>query len=246
MKIVSWNVNGIRSIVKKGFKDFLDKNSPDILCIQETKSDKQELLLEGYEQYWNSAKKKGYSGTAVFTKITPKSVYFDIESHDNEGRVITLEFEKFYLVNVYVPNSKRGLTRLDYRKEWDRDFLKYLKKIEKNKPVVVCGDLNVAHKGIDLANPKANERNAGFTIEERKGLSKVLDSGFVDTFRMFNEKPEQYTWWTYRFNARNRNIGWRIDYFLVSSKLKKEVKRSEIFSKILGSDHAPILLEIDA
>jgi len=219
MKLISWNVNGIRAVLKKDFLKFVQKEKPDVLCLQEIKAhpDQVDSILEDYQQYWNDANKKGYAGTAIFTKKKPLSVTYDlgIKEHDKEGRVITIEFPKFYLVNVYTPNAQRELKRLKYRQKWNKDFLKYLKKLEKKKPVIFCGDLNVAHKEIDLANPKANKKNAGFTQEERDDFSKIIDSGFIDTFREFNKKPDQYTWWTYRFNARKKNIGWRIDYFHV-------------------------------
>jgi len=248
MKIISWNVNGIRAVKQKGFEEFLKKENPDAICLQEIKATKEqaELELENYFQYWNSAEKKGYSGTAIFTKIKPSAVIYGIgiEEHDNEGRVLTLEFEKFYLVNVYTPNSKRGLLRLDYRQKWDKEFLKFLKELETSKPVVFCGDLNVAHKDIDLANPKSNKKNAGFTPEERDGFTNYLENGFVDTFREFNKEPDQYTWWSYMFNARAKNVGWRIDYFCVSKSFLKNVKNSEILPEIFGSDHCPIKIEI--
>lgn len=250
-KIISWNVNGIRAVLKKGFLDFISSESPDILCIQETKArpDQVELELSQYpHMYWNSAEKKGYSGTAVFSKIKPSDVSYGINilKHDLEGRVITLTFENFHLVNVYVPNAKRGLLRLGYRhKEWDPDFLHYLKDLEKNKPVIFCGDMNVAHKEIDLANPKTNTRNAGFTPEERQGFDHIVESGFIDTFRYFETEGGHYTWWSYMNNARQRNIGWRIDYFCVSPTLISRIKNSKILPHVLGSDHAPIILEIN-
>lgn len=246
----SWNVNGIRAAVKKGFFEYVDKYQPDILCIQETKAhpDQVDDMLEEYEHhYWNSAEKKGYSGVAVFSKIQPKRVDYGmgIEKHDKEGRLLTLEFEKFYVVTVYVPNSKRGLLRLDYRhNEWDRDFLKYLKSLEKKKPVVFCGDLNVAHKEIDLANPKSNKKNAGFTNEERQGFDNIVKAGFIDTFREFNQEPHQYTWWTYMFNARAKNVGWRIDYFCISKSLKENLKDAYILPEIMGSDHCPVGIDL--
>ena len=251
MKIISWNVNGIRAVLKKGFLDFINKTNPDIICIQETKASPEQvdLVLEEYPyKYWNSAVKKGYSGTAIFSKVKPLNVENDlkIEKHDQEGRVICFELENYYLVTVYTPNSKRDLSRLNYRqKEWDIDFLKYLKKLESKKPVIFCGDLNVAHKEIDLKNPKTNKRNAGFTSEEKKGFENYILSGFVDTFRKFNQESGHYTWWSYMFNARSRNIGWRIDYFCVSEKIKNKISKSIILSDIMGSDHAPILIEID-
>lgn len=248
MKIVSWNVNGIRAVIKKGFIDWLNSEDPDILCIQETKAQKEQvsLLLPEYKQYWNSAEKKGYSGTAVFSKIKPVAVQYDmdIEEHDKEGRVITLEFEDFFLVNVYTPNAQRGLTRLEYRQRWDRDFRKYIKGLDKAKPVVFCGDLNVAHKEIDLKNPGPNKKNAGFTIEERDGLTKHLEAGFVDTFRMFTKEGGHYTWWSYMFNARAKNVGWRIDYFLISERIKDKVDNSDILPEVMGSDHCPVRLSL--
>ncbi|MBT6023483.1 exodeoxyribonuclease III [Candidatus Woesearchaeota archaeon] len=248
MKIISWNVNGIRAVLKKGFVDFVDNSKPDILCLQETKAhpDQVDKLLDDYEHhYWNSADKKGYSGTAVFSKIKPLKVRYGggLAEGETEGRVITLEYDKFYLVNVYTPNSQRGLTRLTYRKKWDKAFLKYLKELD--KPVILCGDLNVAHKEIDLARPKNNVKNAGFTPEERSGFDNYLNSGFVDTFRMFTTEGEHYSFWSYMFNARKKNIGWRIDYFCVSEKLKAKVKSSRILKMVMGSDHAPVEIKID-
>ena len=251
MKIISWNVNGIRAVLKKGFLDFVNKENPDIICIQETKAhpEQVESILKDYPyQYWNSAIKKGYSGTAIFSKIKPIMIENDlkIEKHDQEGRVICCELNNYYLVTVYTPNSKRDLSRLDYRyKEWDVDFLKYLKKLESKKPVIFCGDLNVAHKEIDLKNPKSNKRNAGFTEEERKGFENYVNAGFIDTFRMFNKEPGHYTWWSYMFNARAKNVGWRIDYFCVSNTIKNKVYEANILPEIMGSDHAPILIKID-
>lgn len=249
MKIISWNVNGIRAVLKKGFADFVHKSNPDILCLQETKAhpDQVDKMLDNYEHhYWNSADKKGYSGTAVFSKIKPLKVVYGggLEEGETEGRVITLEYDKFYLVNVYTPNSKRGLERLDYRQKWDKAFLKYLKELEKEKPVVLCGDLNVAHKEIDLARPKNNKKNAGFTEEERKGMDNYVKAGFVDTFRMFTEEGGHYSWWSYMFNSRAKDIGWRIDYFIVSEKLKSKVENSRILKMVMGSDHAPVELKI--
>ena len=251
MKIISWNVNGIRAVIKKGFIDFVNEFGPDIICIQETKAhpDQVELNLENYKyKYWNSAEKKGYSGTAIFSKIKPLSVKNDmnITKHDNEGRVICFELKKYFLITVYTPNSKRDLSRLDYRSnEWDKDFLIYIKELEKVKPVVFCGDLNVAHKEIDLKNPKTNKRNAGFTDEERSGFENYIQAGFLDTFRMFNNEPNHYTWWSYMFNSRAKNVGWRIDYFCISKILKSKIKQSIILPEVMGSDHAPILIEID-
>ena len=251
MKILSWNVNGIRAVIKKGFYEYMNDINPDVICIQETKANPEQVDLElnDYEyKFWNSADKKGYSGTAIFSKIKPISVANDlnISKHDYEGRVICSEFLNFFLVTVYTPNSKRDLSRLKYRyEEWDVDFLKYLKKLEKLKPVIFCGDLNVAHKEIDLKNPKSNKRNAGFTNEEREGFQNYIDSGFVDTFRLFNSEPNNYTWWSYMFNSRAKNVGWRIDYFCLSKILKEKVKSSKILPEIMGSDHAPVILEID-
>ena len=250
MKLLSWNVNGIRACLKKDFMTFFNEMDADIFSLQETKAnpDQVEINTPGYEQFWNSAEKKGYSGTLVFTKKEPISVSngIGIKEHDNEGRVITLEYEKFFLVNVYTPNSKRELERLEYReKEWDVEFLKYLKNLEKTKPVIFCGDLNVAHKEIDLKNPKANVRNAGFTVEERKGFDNIVANGFIDTFRYFNKEGENYTWWSYMGGARFRNVGWRIDYFCISSSIEKNLKKAEIFPEIMGSGHCPVSIEID-
>jgi exodeoxyribonuclease-3 len=251
MKLVSWNVNGIRSIAGKGFYDFVSQNNPDIICLQETKAspDQIELDLPAYPfRYWDVAEKKGYSGTAVFSKTEPRSFTAGMphEEHSKEGRVCTLEFDDFFLVNVYVPNSQRELLRLEYRTQsWDRDFLAYLKKLEKKKPVVFCGDLNVAHTEIDLANPKSNQRNAGFTIEERTNFGKFIDAGFVDTFRHFTKEGGHYSWWSYMGHAREKNIGWRIDYFCVSQILMNHVTSSYILPGVMGSDHAPVVIETD-
>ena len=249
MKFISWNVNGIRAVLKKGFLDFIDEHNPDIICLQETKAHKEQvnINLDSYPfNYWNSAVKKGYSGTAIFSKKEPLNVMYDmgIEAHDQEGRVITLEFKDYYLVTVYTPNSKRELLRLDYRQKWDKDFLNFLKELEKKRPVIFCGDLNVAHKEIDLKNPSSNKKNAGFTIEEREGFSNYIENGFIDTFREFTDEGDHYTWWSYMFNARQRNVGWRIDYFCVSSNIQNLVNKSYILPEVLGSDHAPIVLEI--
>lgn len=249
MKLVSWNVNGLRACLNKGFMDYFKEIDADIFSIQETKLQQGQIDLElpGYEQYWNYAKKKGYSGTAVFTKIKPLSVKYgiEIEEHDQEGRVITLEFEEFYLVNAYTPNSQRELVRLDYRMKWEDDFREYLMELDKAKPVILCGDLNVAHKEIDLKNPKANRRNAGFTDEERDKMTKLLDSGFIDSFRYFYpDKEDAYTWWSYMGKAREKNVGWRIDYFIVSGRLKSKMKDAEIHSHVMGSDHCPVVLEL--
>ena len=249
MKFISWNVNGIRACVKKGFLDFFNEVDADVFCLQETKLQEGqiELDLEGYHQYWNYAEKKGYSGTAVFTKIEPKSVSYGlgIEEHDTEGRVITVEYEDYYLVNVYTPNSQRGLLRLDYRMKWEDDFRQHLKDLESKKPVILCGDLNVAHKEIDLKNPSTNRKNAGFSDEEREKMTTLLDSGFVDSFRYFYpDKEEAYTWWSYMRQSRDRNVGWRIDYFIVSEVLKDKMESVKIHSEILGSDHCPVELKI--
>ncbi len=249
MKFISWNVNGLRACVTKGFLDFFRETDADIFCIQETKLQEGQisLELEGYHQYWNYAEKKGYSGTAIFTKEEPEAVLYGIgiEDHDREGRVITLEYPGFYFVTVYTPNSQNELARLDYRMKWEEDFLAYLKKLEEKKPVVFCGDLNVAHKEIDLKNPKTNRRNAGFTDEERKKFTELLNAGFIDTFRYFYPDQEQiYSWWSYRFKAREKNAGWRIDYFCVSEKLKDKLEDAKIHTQIMGSDHCPIELDI--
>lgn len=250
MKLISWNVNGIRACVTKGFEDFFKEVDADIFCIQESKLQEGqiELPFEGYSQYWNYAVKKGYSGTAVFTKQEPLSVSYgmQIEEHDQEGRVITLEFPTFYLVTVYTPNSKDGLLRLDYRMVWEDEFARYLKKLEESKPVIVCGDLNVAHKEIDLKNPKTNRKNPGFTDEERAKFSTLMELGFVDTFRYFYPDLENaYTWWSYRARARENNTGWRIDYFLTSQSLAEKLKAAKIHAEIMGSDHCPVELEIE-
>ena len=248
MKFISWNVNGIRAVIKKGFYDFMNEYNPDIICIQETKAHKKqvELRLPNYPyQFWNSAVKKGYSSTAIFSKIEPLNVKYDIgiEEHDQEGRVITLEFDNYYLVTVYTPNSKRELLRLEYRQVWDKEFLKFIKNLEQHKPVIFCGDLNVAHKEIDLKNPKTNRFNPGFTDEERSGFSNIVNSDFLDTFREFNKDGGHYTWWSYMFQARAKDIGWRIDYFCISKVLKENLKDSYILKDVLGSDHAPIVME---
>ena len=249
MKLISWNVNGIRACLNKGFLDFFNEEKADIFCIQETKMQEgqAELKLEGYYQYWHSAEKKGYSGTAIFTKIKPLNVSYGIgiEEHDKEGRVITLEFDKFYMVNVYTPNSKRELERLEYRMVWEDEFRKYLLKLNETKPVIMCGDLNVAHKEIDLKNPKTNRHNAGFTDEERNKMTELLNSGFTDSFRyLYPEKENIYSWWSYMFHAREKNAGWRIDYFIVSKLIETKIKEAKIYTEILGSDHCPVGLEI--
>ena len=250
MKLVSWNVNGIRACVQKGFLDFFNNIDADIFCIQESKMQAGQLDLElpGYYQYWNYAEKKGYSGTAIFTKKEPVNVTYGIgvEEHDKEGRVITLEFDNFYMITVYTPNSQNELARLPYRMEWEDAFLSYIKKLEETKPVIFCGDLNVAHKEIDLKNPKTNRKNAGFTDEERKKFSVVLENGFVDTFRYFYpDMTDIYSWWSYRFSAREKNAGWRIDYFVVSDSLKDSLQDAKIHTDIYGSDHCPVSLEIN-
>lgn len=249
MKCISWNVNGIRACVKKGFLDFFKEADADIFCIQETKMQEGQLDLDldGYEQYWNYAVKKGYSGTAVFTKERPFAVTYGmaIEEHDQEGRVITLEYEDFYFVTVYTPNSQSELARLDYRMTWEDDFLAYLKGLEEKKPVVFCGDLNVAHKEIDLKNPKTNRKNAGFTDEERGKFTDLLAAGFTDTFRyLYPDVEGIYSWWSYRFSARAKNAGWRIDYFCVSDCLKDKIEDAKILTDVMGSDHCPIELDI--
>lgn len=249
MKFISWNVNGLRACVGKGFLDFFKEVDADIFCLQETKLQEGQidLDLEGYHQYWNYAEKKGYSGTAIFTKEKPLNIIYgiDIEEHDKEGRVITLEFDKFYFVTVYTPNSQSELKRLEYRMKWEDDFRDYLLKLDNKKPVIVCGDLNVAHKEIDLKNPKTNRKNAGFSDEEREKFTELLNSGFIDTYRYFYPDAEGvYSWWSYRFNARKNNAGWRIDYFLASKKLEDNLLDAKIHTDILGSDHCPVELQI--
>ena len=273
MKFISWNVNGIRACVKKGFLDFFNEADADIFCIQESKMQEGQLDLElpGYHQYWNYAVKKGYSGTGIFTKEEPMNVFYGlgIEEHDQEGRVITLEFEDYYFITVYTPNSQSELARLSYRMKWEEDFLAYLKKLEKTKPVIFCGDLkesqpsltqeakpkkkliiicgdfNVAATELDLKNPKNNVKNAGFTPEEREKFKTLLDSGFTDSYRYLHPDTEKYSWWSYRFKARERNAGWRIDYFLTSDSIKDKIKDAEILTDVMGSDHCPIELDID-
>ncbi|MBE5967652.1 MAG: exodeoxyribonuclease III [Lachnospiraceae bacterium] len=249
MKFVSWNVNGLRACINKGFEDFFKQVDADIFCIQETKlqPEQVEISFEGYHQYFNSAVRKGYSGTAIFTKKEPLRLSFDLglDKHNDEGRVITLEYEEFYFVTVYTPNSQRELTRLSYRMEWEEDFRNYLMELDRKKPVIVCGDMNVAHKEIDLKNPKTNTKNAGFTIEEREKMTKLLDSGFVDSFRyLYPEETGAYTWWSYMFHAREKNAGWRIDYFLVSDRFKEKIEDNVIHKDIMGSDHCPIELQL--
>ncbi len=245
MKLISWNVNGLRACVGKGFYESLATLDADVVCLQETKlqAGQIDLALEGYETYWNYADKKGYSGTAIFTRRHPLSVTYGlgIDLHDHEGRIITAEYEDFYLVTAYVPNSQDGLRRLDYRQQWDKDLRAYLKELETRKPVVLCGDLNVAHREIDLKNPKSNRKNAGFTDEEREGFQQLLDAGFVDTFRHFYpDQTDIYSWWSYRFRAREKNAGWRIDYFVVSEALRPLLESAAIHTEIFGSDHCPV------
>ena len=250
MRLISWNVNGLRAVLNKGFKEFFDEIDADIFCLQETKIQEGQVDIETekYFKYWNYAEKKGYSGTAIFTKIKPIKVDYGlgIEEHDKEGRIITLEFEKFYLVNCYTPNSKRELERLDYRMIWEDEVRKYLIELNKTKPVIYCGDLNVAHKEIDLKNPKTNTKSAGFTIEEREKMTELLESNFIDSFRyLYPEKEEAYTWWSYMFHAREKNIGWRIDYFITSKDIEDKIEDSIIHNNIQGSDHCPIELQIN-
>lgn len=254
MKLISWNVNGLRAVVNKGFKEFFKEIDADIFCIQETKMQEAQLdenileIFEGYNAYWNSAEKKGYSGTAIFTKQKPLNVTYGIgkEEHDKEGRVITLEFEKFYIVNIYTPNSKRELERLDYRQLWEDEIRAYLLKLKENKSVVMCGDLNVAHTEIDLKNPKTDRKNAGFTDEERAKMTELLNAGFVDTYRYkYPEVEGKYSWWSYMFHAREKNAGWRIDYFIVSENLKDKIEDAKILDDIYGSDHCPVELDLN-
>ena len=254
MKLVSWNVNGLRAVINKGFEKFFKEVDADIFCIQETKMQEDQIdenlkeIFKEYNSYWNSAEKKGYSGTAIFTKLRPNAVTYGIgiEEHDKEGRVITLEFDNFFMINCYTPNSKRELERLDYRMIWEDEFRKYLLKLNEIKPVIVCGDLNVAHEEIDLKNPKTNRRNAGFTDEERNKMTELLNAGFVDTFRyLYPDKTDMYTWWSYMFKAREKNAGWRIDYFIVSKSIENKIKESYIYSDIMGSDHCPVGLDIE-
>ncbi|MFA5542288.1 MAG: exodeoxyribonuclease III [Bacilli bacterium] len=248
MKFVSWNVNGLRACMKKGFPDFFKKMDADIFAIQETKmkEEQKDFDFEGYYEYWNCADKAGYSGTLIYTKVKPISVHYGLDGgkYNDEGRAITLEFANFYFVTVYSPNTKRDLLRLDYRMEYEDDFRKYLKRLDQHKPVIMCGDLNVAHNEIDLKNPKANERNAGFTIEERTKFGILLDNGFTDTFRYLYPDTIKYSWWSYMMNARNKGIGWRIDYFVISDRLRNDLKESLIYDEVLGSDHCPVAIEI--
>mgnify|MGYP006343299887 FL=1 len=249
MKLISWNVNGLRACMNKGFEDFLRASGADAFCLQETKMQREQadFVFDGYEEYWNSAEKKGYSGTAIFSKNAPLNVTYGIgiEEHDKEGRVITAEYENFYLVTVYTPNSQRELARLDYRMEWEDVFRAYLLELDKKKPVIVCGDLNVAAEEIDLKNPKTNRKNAGFTDEERAKFRELKAAGFVDTFRYLHPEEVKYSWWSYMFKAREKNAGWRIDYFVVSERIADKVQAAEIHTEILGSDHCPVSIEID-
>ena len=249
MKLVSWNVNGLRACINKGFNDFFTAASADIVCLQETKMQQGqvEVHFPGYEQFWHSAEKKGYSGTAVFSRQTPLSVAYGmgIAEHDQEGRIITLEFEDFQLVNVYTPNSQRGLTRLEYRMQWEDAFRDHVGRLAAQKPVIICGDLNVAHQEIDIKNPASNKNNAGFTQQERDKMTELLESGLTDSFRhLYPERRDAYSWWSYMSNARERNIGWRIDYFLVSSRMDQEIREAAILPEVMGSDHCPVVLEI--
>jgi len=251
MKLVSWNVNGLRAVLQKGFRSFVEASQPDILCLQEIKAHPDQVDLTwleetGYRLIWNPAEKRGYSGTLVGSRLPPETetLGLGLPEHDGEGRLITLAFPEFHLVTVYTPNSQRGLTRLDYRQRWDLDFLAHLERLADSKPVVFCGDLNCAHREIDLANPRENRRNAGFTDEERAGLDRIFHSGFLDSFRLFEPGPGHYTWWTYRSNARERNIGWRLDYFGVSEDLRPRVTHSRILKDVYGSDHCPVELEL--
>ena len=254
MKLISWNVNGLRANITKGFEKFFKEVDADIFCIQETKMQEEQIditiqeLFKSYNQYWNSAVKKGYSGTAIFSKKKPIKVTYGIgiEEHDKEGRVITLEFDDFYMVDIYTPNSKRELERLDYRQVWEDEIRKYLLKLNETKPVIMCGDLNVAHKEIDLKNPKTNRRNAGFTDEERAKMTELLNAGFVDTFRyLYPDKENAYSWWSYMGHAREKNVGWRIDYFIVSKDIENKIKEATIYPEVMGSDHCPVGLEIE-
>lgn len=249
MKFISWNVNGFRACLNKGFEEFFKNEDADFFCIQETKMqpDQADFKPDGYYQYWYSAEKKGYSGTAIFTKHEPISVWYglDIDKHDHEGRAITLEYESFYLLCVYTPNSQRELARLDYRQEWEDDLREYIKSLDSTKPVIYCGDLNVAHEEIDLKNPKTNHHSAGFTDEERNKFTELLNSGFRDTFRTLYPEKIEYSWWSYMFHAREKNVGWRIDYFVVSDRIMPKVKDSKIYTQIMGSDHCPVGIEID-
>lgn len=248
MKFISWNVNGLRACVGKGFEESFAKLDADFFCLQETKmqADQLDLQFPDYESYWNFAEKKGYSGTAIYTRKKPNNVTYGmgVEEHDHEGRIITLEMDDFYLITCYTPNSQDGLKRLDYRMRWEDDFLDYLKRLDTIKPIILCGDLNVAHEEIDLKNPKTNRKNAGFTDEERAKMSRLLSNGFVDTFRQLYPEQVTYSWWSYRFRAREKNAGWRIDYFIISNRLLQNIKDAKIHTEILGSDHCPVELEL--
>ncbi len=248
MKFVSWNVNGLRACVGKGFEESFAHLDADFFCLQETKmqADQLDLQFPGYESYWNYAEKKGYSGTAIYTRQKPLNVTYGmgVEEHDHEGRIITLEMEKFFLITCYTPNSQDGLKRLDYRMKWEDDFLDYLKRLDAVKPIILCGDLNVAHEEIDLKNPKTNRKNAGFTDEEREKMTRLLSNGFIDTFRQLYPEQVTYSWWSYRFRAREKNAGWRIDYFIVSNRLLQDIKDAKIHTEILGSDHCPVELDL--
>lgn len=251
MKIVSWNVNGIRASMDKGFRQYVETERPEVICLQETKAHAEQVNLKwmeeaGYSGHWNSAVKKGYSGTAIFSRVPMGKVTagMGMTEHDSEGRMLTAEFDDFHLATVYTPNSQRALARLAYREQWDADFLNWANKLSKKKPLIFCGDLNCAHKEIDLANPKTNRRNAGFTDEERSGLDRIVESGFLDAFRHFDSGPEKYSWWTYRMNCRQRNVGWRLDYFFVDDRLKSQMESSTIRADIPGSDHCPVELEV--
>ena len=249
MKLVSWNVNGLRACINKGFNDFFTAAAADIVCLQETKMQQgqAEVHFPGYEQFWNSAEKKGYSGTAVFSRQTPLSVAYGmgIAEHDQEGRIVTLEFDDYQLINVYTPNSQRGLTRLEYRMQWEDAFRDHISRLASKKPVIICGDLNVAHQEIDIKNPASNKNNAGFTQQERDKMTELLESGLTDSFRhLYPERRDAYSWWSYMSNARERNIGWRIDYFLVSSRMDQEIREAAILPEVMGSDHCPVVLEI--
>lgn len=251
MQLISWNVNGIRASMDKGFREFVLADEPEILCLQETKAEPQQVDTAwarelGYHQVWNCAQKKGYSGTSIWSKSPPKktALGIGIQEHDNEGRVVTASYADFHLVNVYTPNSQRGLKRLEYRLQWDKAFLDYVKKLNRRKPVIFCGDLNCAHAEIDLANPKSNKNNAGFTPQERAGLDAIVEAGFLDSFRLFEPGPDQYSWWTYRNNARERNIGWRLDYFFVAKKFEHAISSAKIRQDIFGSDHCPVELVV--
>jgi len=251
MRLISWNVNGIRAAIKKGFREFVQSDAPDILCLQETKATPEQVDLTwvedlGYQHVWNCAEKKGYSGTSIWSKVAPLETQLGMgkKEHDQEGRIIRATFDEFHVVTVYTPNSKRDLSRLEYRQKWDADFLRFVRRLNKDKPVIFCGDLNCAHKEIDLANPKPNRKNAGFTEQEREGIDNIVEAGFVDSFRAFDDNPGRYSWWTVRANARERNIGWRLDYFCVAEEFMSNVKSARIRDDVFGSDHCPVELTI--